>query len=107
MKNFDFEIWATRLIAGVVLVFLIGIPGLIVYKAFFTESGSRWVKSVKSEYTGGLERIAVLYSYDGKVLDTWEGKFDVAPAGNDVCRLFDIDGKRNMVCGGILTFKEK
>ena len=94
-------------LTALIILFIVTISALIVYDFFFTESGQREIKSIKSNFVGGLERAATLYSYDGKVLDTWNGKFDIAPEGKDGCRTFDIDGKRNIVCGGIFVVKEK
>lgn len=72
-----------------------------------TESFQRSVKSVKSNWSGGLERVVTVYDYNGNVLATYEGKFDVqeSPDGNTV--YFDLNGKRTIIHGGILINQEK
>lgn len=72
-----------------------------------SESAQRGIKTTVSEWTGGLDRTATLYSNDGKPIKTWKGKFDLQEASHtDRCRLFDVGGKRNVVCGGILVIEE-
>ena len=73
-----------------------------------TEGTQRSIKTTVSEWTGGLNRTATLYTNDGKPIKTREGKFDLQSAEHtDRCRLFDVNGKRNVVCGGILVVEEK
>ena len=62
------------------------------------------VKHVKSEYVG-LERIVTLYSYDGKVIKQWEGKFMVEIEGGLIA-FIDDDGKEIKVMG-VFTVEEK
>ena len=38
----------------------------------------RSIKSIGSNITGGLDRTVTIYSYDGKKLGEWSGKFDVS-----------------------------
>ena len=72
-----------------------------------SESTQRDIKTTVSEWTGGLNRTATLYTNDGKPIKTWKGKFDLQASPNaDRCRLFDVNGKRNVVCGGILVVEE-
>ena len=72
-----------------------------------TEGTQRTIKTTVSEWTGGLDRTATLYSNDGKPIKTWKGKFDLQEATHtDRCRLFDVNGKRNVICGGILVIEE-
>lgn len=92
------------------IVIIVGTILFFIYSLIFSESTKRSIKSFESNFGGGLNRSAVLYSYDGKQLDTWNGKFDIretAGQGGDNCRTFDIEGKRNIVCGGIFVVKEK
>ena len=98
------------IIVYAVFVAVIGTIGYFVYSLITSEGVKRSFKSLESNFGGGLNRSAVLYSYDGKQLDFWQGKFDIretAGQGGDNCRTFDLEGKRNIVCGGILVIKEK
>ena len=70
-----------------------------------TESFRREFKSFKSNVSGGLERTVTVYDYNGEVINSWEGKFDVSASENEV--YFDIDGKRVIVHGGIVINEEK
>lgn len=68
------------------------------------ESCSRGMKSLSSDFGGGLHRKVTLYDYDGEVLREWEGTFDVAE--NDQECWFDVDGKRVIIQGGIIVNEE-
>lgn len=70
-----------------------------------TESGKRFSKSINSELSGGINRTVTVYSYDGKVIGQWSGKFDVTE--DDQETYFDIDGKRVVIQGGIIINEEK
>lgn len=71
------------------------------------ESCSRMVKDVQSDFNGGLERTATVYSQDGKVLNQYSGKFDVQvnDYGNKI--KFDIDGKRVLIYNATVIIEEK
>lgn len=69
-----------------------------------TESGKRFAKSWDSNLSGGIDRTVTVYSYDGKVIEQWSGKFDVTE--NDKETYFDIDGKRVVIQGGIIINEE-
>ena len=69
-----------------------------------TESYQRNLKSVKSNWAGGLNRTLSVYSYDGDLLRTYSGKFDVSESENEV--FFDLDGKRVIIHGGIVINEE-
>lgn len=69
-----------------------------------TESSQRSIKSTVSDWTGGLNRTVTVYSYDGNPIKSWTGKFDVQPRENSI--LFDKDGKRVIIYGGIIINEE-
>jgi protein involved in sex pheromone biosynthesis len=71
-----------------------------------TESFQREMKTVVSEYTGGLERTAKVYAGNGELIASYEGKFDVQSSeyGNKV--LFDIDGKRVIIYNAVVIVEE-
>lgn len=72
-----------------------------------SESYKRHQKTIESEYNGGLNRIVTVYANDGKVIKTYEGKFDIedTEAGNKV--LFDSDGKRVILYNATVVVEEK
>lgn len=67
-------------------------------------SCSREMKSMESDFGGGLYRKVTLYDYEGEVLGEWEGKFDVSENDQEV--YFDLDGKRVIIQGGIIVNEE-
>ena len=71
------------------------------------ESCERDIKSMKSDITGGLERTAVLMDYNGDTIKVWSGKFDIRDEGADNQIIFDINGKRVWIQGGIFLSEEK
>lgn len=64
----------------------------------------RSMKSIGSDITGGLDRTVTVYSYDGKKLGEWSGKFDVSSSEQET--FFDIDGKRVILQNGIIINEE-
>lgn len=71
------------------------------------ESWKRGVKSIQSDFSGGLERTLVLMDYQGDTIKTWTGKFDIRDDGSDNQIFFDLDGKRVWIQGGIVVSEEK
>lgn len=69
------------------------------------ESWSRGMKSIASDFTGGLHRTVSVYSYDGDLIQSWSGKFDVSDSENEV--YFDLNGKRIIIQGGIVINEEQ
>jgi hypothetical protein len=58
-----------------------------------TVSQQREFKTLQSNWSGGLDRILVVYNLDGSVHAKYEGKIDVQYSdGGKV--LFDFEGKR-------------
>lgn len=64
----------------------------------------RNVKSWRSEFTG-LNRKVEIYSENGTLLKTYEGQFDVQQDGYKT--LFDMDGKRYIIKGGVHIIEEQ
>lgn len=79
---------------------------LIMSLSMFTGCASwqRSMKSIGSDFTGGLYRRVTVYDYDGDVLGQWEGKFDVSETTTET--FFDINGKRVIIQGGIIINEE-
>ena len=67
-------------------------------------SCSRMGKSVESNVGGGLDRTVTLYSNTGEELRKWSGKIDLEDDSDEV--LFDLDGKRVVIQGGIVVTEE-
>lgn len=64
----------------------------------------RNVKSIGSDWSGGLNRTVTVYSNTGEKIQSWSGKFDVSESENEV--YFDVDGKRVIIHGGIVVDTE-
>ncbi len=88
------------------LVLSLGVVGAIALTGC-TESMQRDFKSMASEYTGGLERTATVYSGSGEMIAQYNGRFDVQSSeyGNKV--LFDSDGKRVIIFNAVVIVEEK
>lgn len=71
------------------------------------ESCSRNMKTINSDLTGGLNRRIEVYDYNGKLIKTYEGRVDIggSPEGSGEI-LFDLDGKRTIINGGIVIIDE-
>jgi len=61
-----------------------------------TASGARALKSQKSNFTNGIERVVKVYSMDGKVLQKYEGKFDIE-YDDDRILFDDENGLRHVI----------
>ena len=89
-------------ILGVVAILLL--LGAIMYNPF-TESGLRAIKSLQSDWAGGLERTVTVYDEHGDVLQEWHGTFDLD--NNDQEIYFDVEGRRVVIQGGIVIVQEE
>lgn len=85
---------------------LVGVASLLLVFAATgcTEKVQREIKTGVSNWTGGLNRTVTVYSYDGKLIKAYSGKFDVQARENGI--LFDKDGKRVIIYGGIVINEE-
>lgn len=68
-------------------------------------SWDRFKKTFKSDIGDGLYRVVNVYSYDGKLIATYEGKIDLEKNENKV--LFDLDGKRYVYYNAFVEVIEK
>lgn len=71
-----------------------------------TESTQRSLKSIKSDWTGGLNRKVEVYDYNGGLIKSWEGKFDVKETDRNSVYFDDANGKRVIISGGIIINEE-
>lgn len=69
-------------------------------------SCSRDLKSCSSDINGGLYRTINVYSLDGELIATYEGKIDIDNNANGSV-IFDLDGKRYVYYNAIVEIIEK
>ena len=90
---------------GTVVAICVGIfVALMVYILGSSESVQRSLKSYHSEFEGGLNRTVTVYDYNGDVIKSYTGKFDVSESENEV--YFDLNDKRIIIHGGIVINEE-
>lgn len=86
------------------------IAGILLLASLFAFGGcascSRDLKSCSSDISGGLYRTVNVYSLDGKLLATYEGKIDIDDNANGSV-MFDLDGKRYVYYHAIVEIIEK
>lgn len=86
------------------------IAGILLLASLFAFGGcascSRGLKSCSSDINGGLYRTVNVYSLDGKLLATYEGKIDIDNNANGSI-MFDLDGKRYVYYHAIVEIIEK
>ena len=82
------------------IIAIVVILGLVVNSNSF----KRGLKSVKSNYSDGLDRVVTVYDYNGNKIKEWSGRFDVNSSETEV--YFDIDNKRVIIHGGIVINEE-
>ena len=68
-------------------------------------SCSRMAKTLDSDVSGGLQRTVEVYTNTGELLTAYEGKIDIQY--KDSRTLFDLDGKRYTINGGIVIVEEQ
>lgn len=69
-------------------------------------STARSCKSCQSDMNGGLYRIVNVYSLDGKLIASYEGKIYIDDNSNGSI-MFDLDGKRYVYYNAIIEVIEK
>lgn len=67
-------------------------------------SWQRNKKSFVSDISGGLHRTLTVYDYNGNEIRSWTGKIDVDNMEDRT--VFDMDGKRTVIRGGIIIIQE-
>lgn len=89
-----------------VLAFVVIIGGIVIWY-FNTEAGKRSIKTIKSNNSGGLERIVKVYGSNGELIAEYDGKIDIQDTeyGNKV--LFDLNGKRIVIYNATVISEEK
>ena len=70
-----------------------------------TGEQKRGIKSIKSNWTGGLKRVVTLYDYNGKIVQRWQGNIDMSNSEKETD--FILNGnKRVVIHGGITVIEE-
>lgn len=93
-----------KIVISLIVVILI-VSGLLLSAC---ESCSRFNKDLKSDFTGGLDRIITVYDYSGEKITEYKGRCDVEESSSgDNKILFDLDGKRHIIYGGIVIIDEQ
>lgn len=82
------------ILAGIVIAILL-IGGVLVYSN--TESGKRAYRDQQSNFSGGIERIVTVRDINGKVIEKYEGKFDVEINSPGYVVFDDENGKRHIL----------
>lgn len=72
-----------------------------------TASGSRSVKSAVSDVSGGLDRTVKVYDLNGKLIEEYHGRIDVRPSETSGRVVFDLNGERITIDGGIVITEEQ
>lgn len=67
-------------------------------------SWRRSMKTLGSDFGGGLYRRVTVYDYSGNILGIWEGKFDVQESETET--FFDLNGKRVIIQNAIIINEE-
>lgn len=69
-------------------------------------SCERMGKSIESNMANGIQRTVVLYDYDGDEIARWDGKMDLQVSSDGGHIVFDLDGRRTVITGGIVVSEE-
>lgn len=69
-------------------------------------SCDRLGKSIGSDMSGGFERTVILYDYQGDEIERWSGKIDLQVSTEGGHVVFDQDGERTVITGGIVVSHE-
>ncbi len=96
----------TTKVLAVIIAILVAIMLAAGFIFFMRSSTQRQIKDIQSEYTGGLNRHLVVYSYDGKKIAEYDGKIDIAERDSGVVK-FQLKGKRYMYYNALVEVIEK
>lgn len=88
-----------------IIVVLVAVVIAITLSMSGCASCSRNIKSMSSDFGGGLNRTVTVYDYNGETIKSWSGKFDVSENDNEIF-FDDENGKRVIIHGGIVICEE-
>lgn len=77
----------------------------IAFLTIFLLTGYAYMKSIGSDFNGGLERTVKVYDYNGNKLAEYKGKIDIQEDENKV--FFDLKGKRVVIYNAVVITEEK
>lgn len=85
-----------------IVSFIIGITigtTMIVWPIVYsnTESGKRALKDQNSNFNSGIERVVSVYDINGKLIQKYEGRFDVETDNDNYILFDDEEGKRHII----------
>ena len=89
---------------GLLVIFGVVIVCILFVFFAFKEDFKRGLKSLNSDFNGGLDRTITVYSDTGEVLEKYRGKCDIE--SNESKVLFDMDGKRVIIYNAIVIAEE-
>lgn len=93
-----------RIISKILIVFMLCMMFLLGTGCASCERG---LKSCNSNLNGGLYRTLNVYSLDGQLLATYEGKIDIDNNANNNSIMFELNGKRYVYYNAIIEVIEK
>lgn len=93
-----------RIIAKILIMFMLCMMFLLGTGCASCERG---LKSCNSDLNGGLHRTLNVYSLDGQLLATYEGKIDIDDNANNNSIMFELNGKRYVYYNAIIEVIEK
>lgn len=94
---------------ALVFATIIAVLLIVVWWSLGSASVTRRVKDVMTDHSGGAERIVEVYTNDGKLLKTYEGRIDLKDTSgvdNETEILIDQD-KRVSIIGGIVIIEDE
>lgn len=94
-----------KVISGIITLVIVTAIGVLFFMLSTTASCKRFAKTIDSNVNDGLNRKVSVYSYTGEKICDWTGKLDYSYENNRL--LFDMDGKRYSVLGGIVVTEEQ
>lgn len=88
----------------IIIIIVALIIGILVF-AFNSASFQRTIKSLRSNYTGGLYRIVSVYDYNGNLLREYgPAMIDISESENET--FFDYNGNRIVIHNAIVIVEE-
>ena len=95
------QVYENQFLTGIIcaLINIIILGGIIAFQFYYyknVESGKRAVKTQESNFKGGIKREINVYDINGKIIETYKGKFDIEYDDDRI--LFDDEkGNRHII----------
>lgn len=81
----------------VVCVILAALFIVLPFVYMTTETGKRALKDQQSNFGDGIDRVVRVYDINGKIIEQYDGKFDIETNNNDYILFDDENGKRHII----------